>query len=125
MIKIIKNENKIVLKTKNTTYAMEMLYGKFPVHLYYGKTSPKADLTDTAQLRSFSPYYPEHGLTLGKTGHLAPLAKPIRNLWRCAPESASEQRKEYLLVALHNYLSNELYFSKAFSSTTRALLRSV
>ena len=60
-IKIIKAENKIVLKTKSTTYAMEMLFGKFPVHLYYGKTSPKANMTYKPLMRSFSPYYAEHG----------------------------------------------------------------
>ncbi|MBO5050793.1 MAG: alpha-galactosidase [Clostridia bacterium] len=62
MIKIDKASNRIVLKTKNTTYAMEMLYGKFPVHLYYGKTSPKADMSYKCPIHSFSPYHQEHGL---------------------------------------------------------------
>lgn len=61
MININKKENKIVIKTKSTTYAMEILLGKFPVHLYYGKTTPKADLTHHTKVLSFAPYYPEHG----------------------------------------------------------------
>ena len=60
-IRILKNENKIVLKTKSTTYAMEILHGKFPVHLYYGKSSPNLSLTFESRHRAFSPNYPEYG----------------------------------------------------------------
>ena len=60
-IRILKNENKIILKTQNTTYAMEILHGKFPIHLYYGKNSPNANLTFESRHRSFSPNYAEYG----------------------------------------------------------------
>ena len=60
-IRILKDENKIILKTKNTTYAMEILHGKFPVHLYYGKSSPNLSLTFESRHRAFSPNYPEYG----------------------------------------------------------------
>lgn len=60
-IKILTEENKILLKTKNTLYAMELLYGKYPVHLYYGKNVKNPDLTFQNRYLSFSPYYEEHG----------------------------------------------------------------
>ena len=60
-IKIDKKSGIIILKTKHTMYAMQMLYNKFPVHLYYGKISPKAPLEFHGELRSFSPYYEEYG----------------------------------------------------------------
>lgn len=53
-----KGNNQIVLKTANTTYAMEILYGKYPVHLYYGKTSSRADLTFHHTSKPFC-HYPE------------------------------------------------------------------
>ena len=60
-IKILNEENKIILKTKNTIYAMELLYGKFPVHLYYGKNVKDAELKFNNKYRAFSPYFAEHG----------------------------------------------------------------
>ena len=60
-IQIVRDKNQIILKTKRTTYAMEMMYGRFPVHLYYGKSSPKPELAITINHRSFSPNYEELG----------------------------------------------------------------
>ena len=62
-IKIDKKENRITLKTKNTMYVMQILFDRFPVHLYYGKNSPKADLTYRARNTSYSPNYEEYGFT--------------------------------------------------------------
>ena len=36
-IEIMNNENRIILKTNNTMYAIGILYDKYPVHIYYGK----------------------------------------------------------------------------------------
>ena len=52
----------IILRTEHTMYALGILYGKYPIHLYYGKKTPRADLTYRTNVRSFSPFYPEHGL---------------------------------------------------------------
>jgi len=60
-IKILTEENKIILKTKNTMYVMEMLHGRFPVHLYYGKNTKNTDFNFDNNYRSFSPYYEEYG----------------------------------------------------------------
>ena len=60
-IKILTDENKIILRTRNTMYAMEILYGKYPVHLYYGKNQRDPKLSFTPKSREFSPYYEEHG----------------------------------------------------------------
>ena len=51
----------IILRTRHTTYAIGILYGKFPVHLYYGGKKRSMDLTYRSNFRSFSPFYPEHG----------------------------------------------------------------
>ncbi len=60
-IKILNEENKIILRTKNTMYAMELLHGKYPVHLYYGKNERNPELTFQNNYRAFSPYYEEFG----------------------------------------------------------------
>ena len=52
----------IILRTKNTAYALGILYGKYPVHLYYGKRTRNMDLSYHSKVYSFSPFYPEHGL---------------------------------------------------------------
>ena len=52
----------IILRTAHTAYALGILYGKFPVHLYYGRKTRGMDLTYRPNVRSFSPFYPEHGL---------------------------------------------------------------
>ena len=51
-----------VIRTKNTAYALGILYGKYPVHLYYGGKTRGMDLSYKSNIRSFSPFYPEHGL---------------------------------------------------------------
>jgi len=40
-----KDDPKIILRTKNTMYAMEILQGKYLVHTYYGKKSSRAELS--------------------------------------------------------------------------------
>ena len=60
-IKIDKKTGRITLKTRRTMFVMEMKYGKYPVHLYYGKLSPKADAEYKCPLYSFAPYYEEYG----------------------------------------------------------------
>ena len=52
----------IILRTKHTAYAMGILYGKFPIHLYYGKKTRSMDLSYKSSIYSFSPFYPEHHL---------------------------------------------------------------
>ena len=52
----------VVIRTKHTVYALGILYGKFPVHLYYGKQAKNIDLSYHSEVYSFSPFYPEHGL---------------------------------------------------------------
>ena len=52
----------VVIRTKNTVYAFGILYGKFPVHLYYGKQSRGIDLSYKSKVYSFSPFYPEYGV---------------------------------------------------------------
>ena len=53
----------IMLRTKHTAYALGILYGKFPIHLYYGKNARNMDLSYHSKVYSFSPFYPEHGLS--------------------------------------------------------------
>ncbi len=60
-VKIDKKSGIITLKTKHTTYAMQMLYGKFPVHLYYGRSSRKPLPEFQSRVFSFAPFYEEHG----------------------------------------------------------------
>ena len=51
----------VVIRTKNTMYALGILLGKFPVHLYYGKKARNVDLSYKTVKRSFSPFYHEYG----------------------------------------------------------------
>ena len=52
----------VIIRTKHTAYALGILYGKYPIHLYYGKKARSIDLTYKPNIRSFSPFYPEYGL---------------------------------------------------------------
>ena len=52
----------VTLRTKNTMYVMGILYGKYPIHQYYGKKARNIDLGFKSDIRSFSPFYPEHWL---------------------------------------------------------------
>jgi alpha-galactosidase len=57
-------ERKIfTLSTENTQYIFQILYGKFPVHLHYGRVL-ESDIADyKGRVYSFAPYYPEHHLS--------------------------------------------------------------
>lgn len=52
----------VFLKTQNTLYAMQILFNKYLVHLFYGANSENADLTYVSRCGSFDPYFQEHGL---------------------------------------------------------------
>ena len=60
-ITLDKKNLRFTLKTDNTMYVMEMLYGKFPVHLYYGKKTIKKDFPNSNAGVAFQAYYEEHG----------------------------------------------------------------
>ena len=60
-IKILNEENRIILRTKSTMYVLDILYGKFPVHVYYGKNALNPDLNTKPKYKAFSPYYEEYG----------------------------------------------------------------
>ena len=51
----------VVIRTKNTMYALGIFADRFPVHLYYGKKTRTPDLGYHPFERAFSPYYPECG----------------------------------------------------------------
>lgn len=58
MIIFDKTHNLFKIHTQNTTYAMQIVHGKYVAHLYYGKR--KDDIGDfTLQRTSFAPYYPD------------------------------------------------------------------
>ena len=52
---------KITLETENTSYVMQILFGKYPVHLYYGKKGSEQNAAYVNPYKSFSPYFEEHG----------------------------------------------------------------
>ncbi len=55
--------NLFVIQTNNTEYAFQIVYGKFPVHLYYG-TKGSAEYADYKEwVVSYAPYYKEHHLS--------------------------------------------------------------
>ena len=56
----ISREN-IIIKTKNTMYAIRILDEKVPIHLYYGKKINESMLPTVAKCRSFSPYFEIEG----------------------------------------------------------------
>ena len=60
-IKILNEENRIILRTKNTMYVLDILFGKYPVHVYYGKNALNPDLNTKPKYKAFSPYYEEYG----------------------------------------------------------------
>lgn len=60
-ITLDKKNYRFTLKTDNTMYVMEMLYGKYPVHLYYGKKTSKKDFPNPSFCMAFEAYYEEHG----------------------------------------------------------------
>ena len=55
------SEKKIfTIETENTKYVFQLVYGKFPVHLYYGEKDGTYE-EFKSQGRSFAPYYEEYG----------------------------------------------------------------
>ena len=59
-ITLDKKNFRFTLKTDNTMYVMEMLYGKYPLHLYYGKKTIKKDFPNTNITMPFEAYYEAH-----------------------------------------------------------------
>lgn len=53
---------KFTLETENTCYVMQILFDKYPVHLYYGKKGGETGAEYINPYKSFSPYFEEHGL---------------------------------------------------------------
>jgi len=60
-IKISRKTNEIIIKTANTMYVMGIKFGKFPVHLYYGRNGRGVKYEYKSPVTSFSPYFEEHG----------------------------------------------------------------
>jgi len=59
---IFDNEKKLfTINTKNSEYIFQLLYGKFPIHLYYGKPGGEYEEHKVNWI-AFAPYYPEHGV---------------------------------------------------------------
>ena len=54
-IRIVKD--KIIIKTKNTMYAIGILGKNVPIHLYYGKKIKESDVWRVNKCRPFSPYF--------------------------------------------------------------------
>lgn len=54
-----KENYRFTIKTKNTMYVMEMLHGKFPVNLYYGKKTTKKEFSNHSLKMAFEAYYEE------------------------------------------------------------------
>lgn len=55
-------EKKFTLETENTCYVMQILFDKYPVHLYYGKKGAEAGVSYVNPYKSFSPYFGEYGM---------------------------------------------------------------
>ena len=58
---IRKSNNKIIIKTKNTMYAIGLLDKKAPIHLYYGKKIKESELWSLDKCVPFSPYFEMNG----------------------------------------------------------------
>ena len=54
---IRKVKDKIIIKTKNTMYAIGIFNKKVPIHLYYGKKIKENELCNEYKYVPFSPYY--------------------------------------------------------------------
>lgn len=54
-------KNMFNIETKNTKYVFQIVFGKYPVHIYYG-AKENAQIEDyKSAMYSFSPFYAEHG----------------------------------------------------------------
>jgi len=49
------------IETQNTKYCFQIVFGKFPVHLYYGAKNDAEIEGYKPEMYSFSPFYAEHG----------------------------------------------------------------
>ena len=58
-----KEKNIFTIDTLNTRYMFEIVYGKFPVHLYYGSKDGEQPERFRNKVISFAPFYKEHGLS--------------------------------------------------------------
>ena len=58
---IRKSKEKIIIKTKNTMYAIGILDKKVPIHLYYGKKIKENEIPPLDKCRPFSPYFKYDG----------------------------------------------------------------
>ena len=58
-----KEKNIFTIDTLNTRYMFEIVYGKFPVHLYYGSKDGEQPERFRNKVISFAPLYKEHGLS--------------------------------------------------------------
>ncbi|MBQ6809291.1 MAG: alpha-galactosidase [Clostridia bacterium] len=58
---INKKDLRFTLKTDNTMYVIGVRYGKFPVHLYYGKKMKNPPVDYHSVSRGFEAYYEEYG----------------------------------------------------------------
>ena len=52
--------NTFTIDTKNTRYTFQIVYGKFPVHLYYGDKETAPDGEFVCKPFSFAPFYKEY-----------------------------------------------------------------
>ena len=55
-------KNIFILDTCNTRYMFQIVYGKFPVHLYYGAKEGEQPERFQNKVISFAPFYKEYGL---------------------------------------------------------------
>ena len=51
------SNDRIIIETKNTVYAMQILGGNIPVHLYYGGRIEEKEFPPIDKSRPFSPYF--------------------------------------------------------------------
>ena len=61
-VKYIEDESKFVLETQNSLYVLQILYDKFPVHLYYGSKDDLSGIAYVNPYKSFSPYFEQYGI---------------------------------------------------------------
>ena len=59
-IRTIKETNQIIINTKNTSYIMEIVKGRYLCHVYYGKRAKDKKLPPLKEI-AFSPYSAEFG----------------------------------------------------------------
>jgi len=60
-IKFDREKNIFTINTKNSEYIFQILFGKFPIHLYYGKIGGEYE-EHKESLIAFAPYYPEYNI---------------------------------------------------------------